>query len=126
MGLTVIRATVEGAAGQKAKVDFLVDSGASYTLLPEKIWRRLKLKAKRRMPFSLADGRLIERDISECRISIQGEETHTPVILGVSGDEPLLGVITLEELGLVLNPFQRTLEPMLARLGSASSNLIMR
>jgi hypothetical protein len=34
------------------------------------------------------------------------------VILGEPGDEPLLGVITLEELGLVLNPFNRTLQPM--------------
>jgi len=34
------------------------------------------------------------------------------VILGEPGDEPLLGVVTIEILGLVLNPFKRTLEPM--------------
>ena len=39
-------------------------------------------------------------------------EAHTPVILGEEGDEPLLGVVTLEILGLVLNPFNRTLQPM--------------
>jgi hypothetical protein len=39
-------------------------------------------------------------------------EGHTPVVLGHPGDEPLLGVVTLEELGLVLNPFNRRLQPM--------------
>jgi hypothetical protein len=39
------------------------------------------------------------------------------VILGIPGDEPLLGVVTLEILGLVLDPFQRTLRPMKLRLG---------
>ena len=34
------------------------------------------------------------------------------MILGEPGDEPLLGVVTIEILGLVLNPFKRTLEPM--------------
>ncbi|WP_313885033.1 hypothetical protein [Desulfofundulus sp. TPOSR] len=39
-------------------------------------------------------------------------EAHTPVILGEPGDEALLGVVTLEILGLVLNPFNRILQPM--------------
>jgi hypothetical protein len=33
------------------------------------------------------------------------------VILGEPGDEALLGVVTLENLGLVLHPFSRTLQP---------------
>ena len=41
---------------------------------------------------------------------------HTPVILGEPGDEALLGMVTLEVLGLVLDPFKRTLRPMRALL----------
>ena len=37
---------------------------------------------------------------------------HSPVILGEPGDEALLGVVTLEMIGLVFNPFTRTLHPM--------------
>jgi len=33
------------------------------------------------------------------------------VIFGEAGDEALLGVVTLEILGLVLRPFNRTLQP---------------
>jgi predicted aspartyl protease len=62
--------------------------------------------------FTLADGTTIERQVSECYIKLPQGEGHTPVILGEIGDEPLLGMVTLEILGLVLNPFTRTLEPM--------------
>jgi hypothetical protein len=37
---------------------------------------------------------------------------HSPVILGEGDDEALLGMVTLEILGFVLNPFKRTLQPM--------------
>jgi predicted aspartyl protease len=61
---------------------------------------------------TLADGTTIRRNISECFLVLSQGETHTPVILGEPGDEALLGVVTLEELGLVFNPFSRTLHPM--------------
>ena len=88
MGLVTIEGAVTGPSGETRKIEFLIDSGASYSL-----------------------------PVAECKIAVAGEEGHTPVILGEPGDEPLLGVITLENLGLVLNPFKRTLEVMRLRLG---------
>jgi clan AA aspartic protease len=111
MGLTYIEGAVSGPTGEKTRVEFLVDSGAKYTLLPEASWKAIKLSPKRRMTFILADGTQIERNISECYIELPQGEGHTPAILGEPGDEALLGVVTLEELGLVLNPFQRSLQP---------------
>ena len=66
MGLTYIQGTVRGLAGREATVEFLVDSGAKYTLLPETTWKTIGLSPKRRMTFTLADGSHVERDISEC------------------------------------------------------------
>jgi len=120
MGITYIDGEVRGADGKKATVRFLVDSGASYTVLPQKDWQALGLQPKRTATFTLADGTQIQRAISECHLTLPQGEAHTPVILGESGDEPLLGAVTLEILGLVLNPFNRTLQPMrmlLARIG---------
>lgn len=111
MGLTYVKGTVTGPSKKKAVAKFLVDSGAKYTLLPLSAWKAIGLRPKRRLTFTLADGTEIERDISECYIRLPQGEGHTPVILGERGDEALLGVITLEEMGLVLNPFQRSLEP---------------
>lgn len=101
-----------GPGGQWADVRFLVDSGASYSLLPNEVWRRLALASKRSLRLVLADGTGIERPVSECHLSLPQGEGHTPVILGEPGDQALLGVITLEVLGLVLNPFTRELRPM--------------
>ena len=112
MGITYITGEVKGAGSRKTSVRFLVDSGASYTLLPETVWKGLRLKPKRSMTFTLADGTTVEREISECHIALPQGDGHTPVILGQAGDEALLGVVTLENLGLVLNPFNRTLQPM--------------
>lgn len=112
MGLTYIEGVVTGVTGTQATVRFLVDSGATYTLLPYEDWKRLGLTPKREMQFSLADGTMIQRSVSECQLSLPQGEGHTPVILGEPGDEPLLGAVTLEILGFVLNPFTRTLHPM--------------
>jgi clan AA aspartic protease len=116
MALTYIEGVVSAGKRKKIAIEFLVDSGAVYTLLPHKDWKALGLKRKRTMTFTLADGTKIERGISECHISLPQGDGHTPVILGEPGDEPLLGAVTLEILGLVLNPFKRSLEPMRAML----------
>jgi clan AA aspartic protease len=107
-----VEGTVTGPTGQQASLQFLVDSGATYTLLPHDTWSLIGLTAKRSVRFTLADGTVIERQVSECHIVLPQGDGHTPVILGEPGDEALLGTITLEELGLVLNPFTRTLQPM--------------
>ena len=111
MGLTYIDGVVSGPSGASRAVRFLVDSGAKYSLLPQADWRALGLTPMRRMTFVLADGTLIEREVSECRISLPQGEGHTPVILGEADDAALLGVVTLEILGFILNPFNRTLQP---------------
>ena len=112
MGITYIEGVVTGPSGKQATVHFLVDSGATYTLLPHRDWQAIGLSPKRSMTFTLADGTSVERKVSECHIVLPQGESHTPVVLGEPGDEPLLGMVTLEILGLVLNPFTRTLQPM--------------
>src|SRR5215831_3650017 len=117
MGITYISGTVTGPNGQRT-LQFLVDSGATYTLLPFDVWREIGLTPKRSVTFSLVDGTKVERQVSECHVALDVGEGHSPVILGEPGDEALLGVVTLEMLGLVFNPFTRTLHPMHMLLAS--------
>jgi clan AA aspartic protease len=112
MGITYIEGDVKGPTGKKARVRFLVDSGAKYSLLPKAVWRKIGLRPTRKLSFMLADGTEVKRSVSECFISLPQGEAHTPVILGEEGDQASMGAVTLENLGLVLNPFQRTLQPM--------------
>jgi len=115
MGETYVIATVQGPAGVR-EVRLLVDSGAIYSLLPLDVWRGIGLEARRTQVFDLADGTEFERAVSECYMEIPQGGTTTPVILGESGDAALLGLVTLEELGLALHPLSRTLRKRLMRL----------
>lgn len=114
MGLTYVHARLKRADGRGPSRDlrFLVDSGAIYSVLPEDIWRALKLKPQREVEFTLADGTAITRGVSECRFEIRGEGATSPVVLGEQDDGALLGAVTLETLGLMLNPLTREILPM--------------
>ena len=116
MGLTYVNGVVRGPSGGEASVRLLVDSGATYSLLPTPLWEDIGLEPLREMTFTLADGTAVQRRIGECRLSLPHGAFHTPVILGETGDEALLGAVTLGIFGLILHPFSRTLQPMRAML----------
>ena len=120
VGLTHIRARVAPPRSRRRPVEarFLVDSGAVFTVLPERLWRRLRLTPQRTAEFTLADGTTITRGVSECRFTVQGQTATSPVVLGGPGDAALLGAVTLETLGLMLNPLSRELLPMRLMLAS--------
>lgn len=114
MGITtaILRVREHRKSEKFAEVEFLVDSGAVYSLVPGKILDEIGIEPYREMSFALADGTTIKRKISSAYFEYQNEGGPAPVIYGEEGDTPLLGATTLESIGLVLNPFSRTLHPM--------------
>jgi clan AA aspartic protease len=112
MGIVFVEGTVTGPTGKQATLKFLLDSGATYTLLPYEVWRAIELQPSDSVKCVLADGTEVERKVSECRIGLPQGQRHTPVMLGEESDEALLGMVTLEEFRLMLNPFTRQLQPM--------------
>jgi aspartyl protease family protein len=113
VGISYVEGKVRGPGGAEAAVEFMIDSGAVYSLLPPRVWQAIGLQAGREMQFTLADGSHVHRSVSECLFALPQGEGHSPVILGEPGDDqPLLGAVTLEMLGLVFDPFRRTLHPM--------------
>lgn len=113
MGLTTATLEIKNPYKLKKsiKADFLVDSGAAYTVLPEEIVKKLGLKPNYEQEFTLADGTNIKRKIGSAFIKFEGRETASPVVLGEKNDSALLGILTLESLGLVLYPFDRSIHP---------------
>lgn len=114
MGETHAQIRVRATPGSKlvVRVRCVVDTGADYTVLPREMLDRLGVKPHRRETFSLADGREIERDIGRVFVEFADRAEFTPVIFGEAGDAKLLGVLTLEELGLGVDPLQRILFPL--------------
>src|SRR5439155_15653823 len=100
-------------ASRKAiAIQFLIDSGAVYSLVPGKRLRSIGIKPYKKLDFVLADGSTITRQVGDAYFEYRGEGGAAPVIFGEEGDEPLLGATTLESIGLVLDPFKRRLIPM--------------
>src|SRR5437660_1820651 len=111
MGLTYVHGQLStiNRRPRHRRVRFLVDSGAVYSVLRRRDWRALGLKPTREMDFVLADGTTLSRGVSDCIFEIGGLRAPSPAVLGESEDEALLGAVTLETLGLVLNPLNRRL-----------------
>jgi len=114
MGLTYIRATIANPAHPRRSVRlrFLVDSGAAYSVVPATILRRLGIKPSRTMTFDLVDGTEIKRTLGHVLVRLNGDEAPSPVVFGEPGDSVLLGIVSLETLGLMLDPLKRELRPM--------------
>ena len=114
VGMTYIGGFVTRAEGRgrPVPVRFIVDSGAVYSVLPEQVWKRLGLRPKRSAHFELADGTAITRGVSRCTFEIAGISETSPVVLGGPRDAALLCMVTLDTLGLMLNPLTRELLPM--------------
>ncbi len=110
MQVGIVRPSRSARASQS--VEFLMDSGAVYSVVPGAILRKLGLRPYRTETFTLADGTKVKRKVGDAYFEINGSRGPAPVIFGEKGDESLLGVTTLESLGLVLDPFKRALRPM--------------
>ncbi len=111
MGIMYVDGLVRGPRGEE-QLRFLVDSGAKYSLLPHEVWTAIGLEPRRTLTLTLADGTQIERSVSECEFVIPQGQAHAPAILGEPGDRALLGVVTLENLGVMLNPYTGEIIPM--------------
>ncbi len=114
MGTTTKRFIVKKSreANKKIVIQFLIDSGAVYSLVPKEHLSTLGIKPYKTLDFALADGSTITRQVGDAYFEYNGEGGAAPVIFGENGDKPLLGATALESLGLVLNPFKRELFPM--------------
>jgi len=114
MGLTRIEIEVGNPANPEitVPVDFLVDSGAIYSVVPTEILQKLGIKPLIEEKFSLADGSRITRQKSGAMFKYQARIGVADVIFGEKDDAVLLGCFTLEALGLALDPLKRELKPL--------------
>jgi predicted aspartyl protease len=119
MGLTHVNARIANPArpSKTASVRLLVDSGAVYSVVPASILRRLGIRAHSSRTFILADGTEITRRIGDATFLLEGYRAASPVIFGQKDDSALLGTVSLESLGLILDPLKRVLRPLPMVLG---------
>lgn len=114
MGLTVLEVEVGNPSNPQVteKIEFLIDSGAIYSVVPTPILQRLGIQPIAEQEFRLADGTKIVRKKGIALFKYRERIGGADVVFGEEGDSMLLGAFTLESLGLSLDPLRRELKPL--------------
>ena len=97
--------------GRFEELDIIVDTGSTYTAVPRAMLERLGVPIQRSMPSQTADGRIVPVDIGQTIVRLEGIEFYTPAIFAGESEPSLLGVVTLEEAGLAVDPVNDRLIP---------------
>ena len=113
MGLFEVKVNLANlsAPTRSEEVSLLVDTGATLSWIPRSVLDRLGAKAISRLPFTRADGRMLERETSAVLLTIDGRKAAVPVAFGEPGEEAVLGATALEILGLLVDPVNQKLIP---------------
>jgi len=107
------------AVGNNIEAELLVDTGATYTVVPSKVLIDMGIRPIRTVRLRLADSRLVEKPLGEVGIEIEDyRASATPAVFGEE-EVYLLGSVTMEQLGLAPDPLQRKLRPVEALLMEA-------
>ena len=89
---------------------FLVDTGATDSMVPAQELEKIGVKKEGKMSYELANGQVKEYSFGLVKIEFMGETTAGRVIFGEPECEPLLGVTALESVGIVVDPTNKTLK----------------
>jgi len=113
MGLFKVRVRVFNLneTGRSKEIEAVVDTGATYPVVPHAITTELGLTVVEARTFTLANGAQVPRNLAWAGISYEGKSSPCLVVVGEEGDVPVLGAFALEGLGLEVNPLARTLRP---------------
>ena len=117
MGTFTVALQVGDLAGRQfVDVEALVDTGATYTVLPTEVLTQLGIEQEGQRRFELGDDRIVEYPIGYARIRVDDGETIGLVVFGPEGVAPLLGATALEHLSLAVDPIHQRLVPVPALL----------
>jgi aspartyl protease family protein len=121
MGLTqlIVRIANPTDPSRYQDLEFIVDSGATFTVVPREILEKLDIKPRSTRTFVLANGEKFERSLGNAEVEYKGARGAASVIFGEKGDFPLLGVTTLEALGLIFDALRQELKPALMLMAKA-------
>jgi clan AA aspartic protease len=89
--------------GQDVKLRALVGTGATFTVVPWEIHEKLNFKIVGKKRVETAKGYL-DLDESFALLEVCGKKGVTPILISKELKDVLIGVLTLEALGLTVDP----------------------
>lgn len=100
------------AATRFEEVEAIVDTGSTFTAVPRDLLEHLGVRPTRRQRFRIASGEVIQSDVGDALVRLEGMQGATPVIFNEPGEPSLLGAVTLEALLLGVDPVAQRLVPV--------------
>ncbi len=93
-------------------IQITVDPGSTFTALPRALLEELAVPVDRQANARLADGRTVPIDLGWTMVRLQGQTFPTQVIFAEDGESSLLGMVTLGEALLAVDPVAQCLIPV--------------
>lgn len=88
----------------------LVDTGVTFSVIPRPVLVQLGVTAAEQREILTIDNKLLKRDLGYAGIEVGGKRVVSPVLFGEQSDFPVLGAVTMETAGLVVDPERKTLQ----------------
>ena len=107
---------------QEETVEAIVDTGASDSVIPASLLRRLGIQPVRTAHFRTASEEVVEYEVGWASFASEGTRCIANVVFGPE-DTLLMGASTLEQLYLAVDPVSQSLVPtngLLYRLAASS------
>lgn len=117
VGVTHVSVAVSNLTQDAApfEAEFLVDTGAIDCLAPKDKLIAAGIKPEGKSVYEMADGKSVELEYGFARVSFLDNETVVQIIFGPDDAEPLLGVVALENAGLLVDPVSQGLKRLHAK-----------
>ena len=113
MSVYSVAFTLSGAEPARAlTLDGVIDTGASFTVVPAPILDEIGIPRAEYALFSLADGSIQELAIGYATLELQGYTALVQVVFGSDRRKTLIGITALELLRLAVDPVYRRLLPV--------------
>jgi len=114
MGSTKVRVKVINPRDERkfAEMELVVDSGAVYTVIDGRKLRGMGVESTEKMEFHFISNEKVIRGVGISGIEVMGRKWLTNVVFGEEADNEVLGVTTLAQLGLQIDPVKQEIRPL--------------
>ena len=110
--LTLILSSGTQIEPNPAWLNGLVDTGATYPMVPASVLEELGVEREYDIPFNLADGSRVVLSVGMVPMEIEGRARRVYFAFGPEGAKPLLGALALEVFGFAVDAKNGRLIPV--------------
>lgn len=114
MSVFTVKGTIQKLTepDRRLETELVVDTGAVYSMLPRSLLISLGVTPRSHRRFRLGEGRTVVWEFGDAIFRVDGYQAPSPVIFGEENCPHLLGAVTLEAMGVGVDPLNKKLLPI--------------